>query len=89
MELFLLPVQLFPGFSSMLFVSSSRMSVENSCNSRQNVKIIILIIFAQFTFDLFLGFSYEQDFSSEPEAHLAKFNGAQLNLFGEYDYRML
>lgn len=88
-ELFLLPVQLFRGFSSMLFVSSSRMSVENSCNSRQNVKIIIVIIFAQFTFNLFLGFSYEQDFSSEPEAYLAKFSGAQLNLFGQYDYRML
>ena len=73
----------------MLFVSSSRMSVENSCNSRQNVKIITLTTFAQFTFDLFLGFSYEQDFSSEPEAYLAKFNGAQLNLFGQYDYRML
>ena len=46
-------------------------------------------MFAQFTFNLFLGFSYEQDFSSEPEAYLAKFNGAQLNLFGQYDYRML
>lgn len=56
-ELSLLPVQLFPGFSSMLLVSSSRMSVENSCN-RQNIKIIIVIIFAQFTFDLFLGPSY-------------------------------
>ena len=73
----------------MLFVSSSRMSVENSCNSRQNVKITIVIIFAQFTLNLFLGFSYEQDFSSEPEAYLAKFNGAQQNLFGQYDYRML
>lgn len=40
-------------------------------------------MFAQFTFNLFLGFSYEQDFSSEPEAYLAKFNGAQLNLFGQ------
>ena len=46
-------------------------------------------MFAQFTFNLFLGFSYEQDFSSEPEAYLAKFSGAQLNLFGQYDYRML
>lgn len=26
-------------------------------------------MFAQFTFNLFLGFSYEQDFSSEPEAY--------------------
>lgn len=32
---------------------------------------------------MFLGFSYEKDFSSEPEAYLAKFNGAQLNLFGQ------